>query len=205
LRHLIRVPFFMAALVAIFLGGATELGMAQWLPAYAEKVLGYSKWTGGMSLLWFSVAMAVGRIAVGTVGAKLDAISLMFHLCWISVVLFLVGCFSPIPALALGACIMAGLTGSCLWPSILGITADEFPQGGASMFSMLAAMGNFGGIFMPWVVGITADFSSIRWGLASASVCPLLLAGGLVWMGRNKPSVLRHKLDRSMPVGPGNL
>ena len=188
LRELIRVPAFLVTLAAIFLGGATELGMAQWLPAYAEDALEYSKLTGGMSLLAFSVAMAVGRIAVGMMGPRLNAVRLMFHLCWMSVVLFLVGSFAPIAPVALAACILAGLTGSCLWPSILGVAADEFPQGGASMFAMLAAMGNFGGVFMPWVVGVTADHSSMHWGLATGAVCPLLLAAILVWMSRRRRS-----------------
>jgi fucose permease len=186
LRELVRVPAFLVTLAAIFLGGATELGMAQWLPDYAQDALHYSKWAGGMALLAFSVAMAVGRIAVGMMGPRLNPVRLMFHLCWISVVLFLVGSFAPIAPVALAACILAGLTGSCLWPSILGVAADEFPQGGASMFAMLAAMGNFGGVFMPWAVGVTADHSSMHWGLSTGAICPLLLAAILVWMSRRR-------------------
>jgi hypothetical protein len=33
---------------------------------------------------------------------------------------------------------------------------------------LLGALGNFGGIFMPWLVGVVADY----WGLASATLCP---------------------------------
>ena len=35
--RLVTNPQFLAALGAIFLGGAAELGLAQWLPAYAES------------------------------------------------------------------------------------------------------------------------------------------------------------------------
>jgi len=61
LRHLLRGRWFWGALAAIFLGGATELGMAQWLPAYAETTLGYPQWVGGMALLLFSVAWQPGE------------------------------------------------------------------------------------------------------------------------------------------------
>jgi fucose permease len=186
LRTLCRNRYFQVALLAIFLGGATELGMAQWLPAYAEKTLGYSKWTGGMALLGFSLAMAVGRIAVGMLGPRVNPLTLMIGCCWCSVALFVLGCFLPWPAPALAACILAGLTGSTLWPSMLGVAADRFPRGGASMFSALAALGNFGGIFMPWVVGVTTDYSSMRWGLATATLCPFLMALLLVWMKRHE-------------------
>ena len=55
-RSLIRHPFFVAALALICLGGATEIGMAQWLPAYAERGLGYTKATAGVALAAFSSA-----------------------------------------------------------------------------------------------------------------------------------------------------
>ena len=184
LRELVRIPFFAVALAAIFLGGATELGLAQWLPAYAENTLHYSRWTSGISLLFFSLAMAVGRIAVGLGGPRVAPIPLMLACCWGSVLLFLVGCFAPWPGAALAACMAVGVTGSCLWPSMLAVAADEFPRGGASMFGMLAAMGNLGGVFMPWMIGVAADSIGMRWGLSTATLCPLAMAFLLVWMRR---------------------
>jgi fucose permease len=184
LRHLLRRPYFLLALVAIFLGGATEVGLAQWLPAYAEKSLGYSKWTSGMSLLVFSVAMAIGRIGVGLVGNRVNPLTLLLACCWSSVVLFIVGCFAPWPGVALAACMAVGVTGSCLWPSTLGVAADRFPSGGASMFGMLAAFGNFGCVFMPWVVGLAADWTDMRWGLSTATLCPLIM--GLILLKLRK-------------------
>jgi len=128
LRHLVRKPYFLLSLAVIFLGGATEVGLAQWLPAYAEKSLGYSKWVSGMSLLVFSVAMAIGRISVGLVGNRVNPFTLLLACCWSSVVLFIVGCFAPWPDVALMACMAVGVTGSCLWPSTLGVAADRFPS-----------------------------------------------------------------------------
>jgi fucose permease len=105
LRDLCRNPSFVAVNVAIFLGGALELGLAPWLPAYAEMSLGFSKWTGNISLLAFSAAMALGRIFVGLIGRRVDTIRLMLGCCWTSVVLFLLACFAPWPAVALAASI----------------------------------------------------------------------------------------------------
>ena len=182
LRHLMRKPYFLVSLAAIFLGGATEAGLAQWLPAYAEDSLGYTKWASGMSLLFFSLAMAVGRIAVGMAGHRVNPFTVLLGCCWGSAGLFVVGCFAPWPAVALAGCMAVGVTGSCLWPSTLGVAADQFPRGGVSMFAMLAAVGNFGGVFMPWMVGVAADWTSMRWGLSTAMLCPLIMAFLLQWM-----------------------
>ena len=56
------------------------------------------------------------------------------------------------------------------------------------MFGLLAAFGNLGGILMPWLVGVTADRSSLRLGLATSTACPLLMAFMLLWMQR-RPDV----------------
>lgn len=174
-RALLRRRRFWVALFAIFFGGATELGMAQWLPAYAELSLGYKAWVGGTALLLFSLAMAVGRMAVGAAGARWNPHAVMAWGCALSVVLFLVSSFAPIAGLALTASIAVGLTGSCLWPTMLAVTADHYPDGGASMFGLLAAFGNAGGIFMPWLVGWVADRSNLHWGLALSAVAPALM------------------------------
>jgi fucose permease len=175
LRDLIRKRFFLIALGAIFMGGAMEIGLTQWLPAYAETTLGYSKWISGMSLLFFSLAMALGRIAAGMSGRHLNPYSLILYACAFSAFLMIVGCFAPWPPVALAACIAVGFTGSCLWPSTLGVAANHFPRGGASMFGLLAAFGNLGCMFMPWAVGIAADWSSMRIGLTTAAFCPLIM------------------------------
>jgi len=192
LRDLCRNPSFVAVNVAIFLGGALELGLAQWLPAYAEMSLGFSKWTGNISLLAFSAAIALGRISAGLIGRRFDSIRLMLGCCWTSVVLFLLACFAPWPAVALAASVAVGLAGSCLWPTTLGVAADRFPQGGATMFGLLAAFGNLGGILMPWLVGVTSDWSSLRLGLATSTACPLLMALVLLWMQRQPVADFRE-------------
>lgn len=175
LRSLARDPWFRLAALGIFLGGATELGMSQWLPAYAETSLGFPAWIAGGALLLFSVAMAFGRMAVGFAGGKSDPFRLMAWSCGTTVVLFLFGSFLPAPVFALTACVVAGFTGSCLWPTMLAVSADRYPRGGASMFGALAALGNAGGIFMPWVVGWIADRANLHWGLASSAVAPLVM------------------------------
>ena len=183
-RGLLRDRYFLVALAAIFLGGATEMGMSQWLPAYAELDLGLSRWVGGMALVGFSVAMTLGRWVVGLLNGRVPTFTIMLWSCWSSTVLFLVAAASPWPWIALLASILVGFTGSCLWPSTLAVTADRFPLGGASMFALLAAAGNLGGIGMPWAVGAIADRYTLALGLGAAAACPFAMAFLLRWLRR---------------------
>jgi fucose permease len=175
LVHLLREPWLWGCLLAIFLGGATELGMAQWLPAYAESSLGFPKWIGGAALLSFSLLMAAGRMVVGSIGERVNAFVVLAWCCSSSVILFLLGSFLPTSGWALASCIAVGFTGSALWPTVLAVSADRYPAGGATMFAALAAMGNAGGILMPWIVGWIGDLFSLHWGLAVSALAPLLM------------------------------
>ena len=181
-RCLVRERFFLLALAAIFLGGATEISMAYWLPTYAERELHFAKFHADQAFLGFCLAMGIGRIAIGILGIRLSAIPLMLWCCVLTTGLFLAGSFLPVPMFALVACILAGLTGSALWPSTLAVAADRFPTGGATMFGVLAAMGNFGGIVMPWLSGIIADHSTLALGLAASAACPAMMIVTLLMM-----------------------
>jgi MFS family permease len=178
---LLRDRWFLAALAGILLGGATELGMAQWLPAYAEQSLHYPAWVGGTGLLLFSLTMAGGRMVAGAL-PRLDPFWVMAAGGAASVAFFIGGSFLPWPAVALACCILAGFAGSPLWPTMLGVTANRFPNGGATMFGALAAVGNAGGIVMPWMVGFVADRAGLAIGLALAAIAPALLIPLVLWM-----------------------
>lgn len=186
LKELMRDIWFIGALAAIFLGGATELGMAQWLPFYAEHSLKYPQWVGGAALFAFSVCMAIGRAGIGALSARVNPVTIMAIGCGVSVILFLAGSFLPVYPVALLACVLAGLTGSCLWPTMLAITADKYPNGGATMFGALAAFGNAGGVFMPWVVGKIADFSDLHWGLAVSALAPFFMLPIVLALGSKR-------------------
>jgi fucose permease len=184
MTQLIKEPWLWGCLLAIFLGGATELGMAQWLPAYAETSLGFPKWVGGVALLFFSVLMAAGRMVVGSIGTRVSPFVVLAWCCGSSVLLFILGSFLPISGWALTACIAVGFTGSALWPTVLAVSADRYPAGGATMFAALAAMGNAGGILMPWIVGWIGDLVNLHWGLAVSTLAPLLMLPLVLLLGR---------------------
>ncbi len=182
--QLIKQPYFIACLIAIFLGGATETGLSQWLPTYAEQGLGYSKEVGGFALAGFSVGMALGRMAAALLHERIAPISLMLGCCAVTIGLFFIISFPPSPAVAIAASIAAGFSGSCLWPTMLAITADAYPRGGATMFGVLTAFGNAGCSLIPWLVGIIIEYSEIHIGLLAVALCPAGMIGLLLWMSR---------------------
>jgi fucose permease len=184
IRALLRERFFLLTLAMIFLAGVTEMGIAQWLPAFAELELGMSRWAGGILLLAFSVSMALGRMSVGAISGWIPIRRLMAWSGGTTALLLLTAGTCPSAPVSLAAAVASGLTLSCLWPSTLGVVADRFPMAKASMFGVLSAVGNLGGILMPWAIGIIADSSSIALGIAASAAAPALMLLVLRGMGR---------------------
>jgi fucose permease len=191
LRSLIRRRWFVLATFAIFLGAATELALAQWLAGYAELALEFSRSTSGWALFVFSVFMAVGRMIIGALGNRVDGFNLMLWSSCASVLLFLGGAFLPDPEWALGACVIAGFTVCCFWPTMLAVSANEYPMAGASMYGGLAIVGNIGGILMPWLIGWVGDIGDLHWGLGVAALAPLLMIPTVLALRSGRPGAVR--------------
>lgn len=175
LRRLVRRPRFLLAMAAMVLAGATETGIMQWLPAYAERELGYGKAAGAAMLVAFSLSMAAGRLLASLRLHRVNPHSVMLGSAVLCTLLYMLGGLLTLPRPALAACILVGFACSALWPTNLAIAADWFPQGGASLFAMLAGLGNFGCLVMPWAIGFVAEGAGLRMGLLAGTVAPLAL------------------------------
>ena len=171
---------FLLLVGAIFLAGATELGPSQWLPAYVEQAAGSARSSSALGLLLLGAMMAVGRLgnsylarhaspkALLVAGAALSAAGLV-----LSAV--------PAPAWFTVACLaMLGLGVSGIWPSVLSLAGNRFPQAGATMYSMLQTSGNVGGLVGPLAIGLIAQGAGLRVAMGLLALCPaailLLLA-----------------------------
>jgi fucose permease len=174
LRKLLVSPRFYVAMLMIALVGATEEGMGQWLPAYAENVLGFSKAGGGMALAGFALLMGITRLASPMIIDRIGAYGILIVSGFASGIFFAIGSSASTPVVALSACVLVGISCSVMWPTQLGVTADRFPRGGATMFGLMAASGNLGNMTAPWVEGVIAERWDLRTALLVASVSPFL-------------------------------
>lgn len=176
LRVLLRDPRIYAALLAMALAGAAEEGMTQWLPAYAERGLGYGRAASAFGLTCFAILMGVGRFAGAGLIERHGTHRIVIAATLCTATLYAAGGWLPWPPLALASCIVLGLFCSVLWPTVLGMTADRIPFGGASMFAVLSMGGVTGNIAAPWLVGKIAVSSSLSTAILAGAAFPLALA-----------------------------
>lgn len=157
-RDLLRHRTTWVALLSIALAGASEVSLAQWASAFAERGLGVDKLTADLlGLGSFSVGMAIGRLWFGLRGSAASMLRLMRVGALGAVVTGLVMALGGIAWLSLAATALAGLCVSLLWPGVVSLSSARFPLAGASLFALLAAGGHAGAGLMPWLVGVGAD------------------------------------------------
>ena len=173
-RTLIWKPGFWIAMAAIGLTGATEEGMNQWLPAYAELDLGFSKASASLGLAGFSMLLGIGRLSIAHLPQRWSIHSIIAVASFASGACYL-GASQLTSSPALAACIATGLACSVLWPTVLAATAERFPNGGATMFGILTLVGNAGCLVSPWMIGIGAEATSLRTAIAMAAIAPIAI------------------------------
>lgn len=158
-KSLLFSPFFLIALAAIFFGAGTELVMAQWSSAYMERAVSLPKVAGDLlGMCGFAVTMGIGRTFYGVRGSRLNISHALILCSGFAAVCYLTVAFSPSSGLSILACALCGLGASILWPGTLVACSSRFPTAGAWMFAILAAAGDIGGAFGPWITGVIVDW-----------------------------------------------
>jgi fucose permease len=184
---LVKKPVFILLCLGLLLAGIPEIGINVWLPAYSELELKLPAWQANLGLILFTAAMAAGRLLNGWLSHRVNVRHLMLAGCLVNTVFYLTASLSPSPVFAWVSCIVIGLGVSCLWPGMLSLTSERFPRAGASVYAVLSAVANIGGILTPWGIGLGGDAFGLRPALAMVSVFPVLLIVLLSLLARSAP------------------
>ncbi len=147
-----------ACFFAIFLGGASEVTMAQWSSGYLEQALGIPKvWGDIFGVALFAVMLGIGRSAYAKIGKNIRKV--IFFGGVGATACYLIAAASSSSVVGLLACAFTGFCVSMLWPGSLIVASDRFPTGGVFIYALMAAGGDFGASVGPQLVGIVTDFA----------------------------------------------
>jgi fucose permease len=176
-KKLFKLRDFRLFLVLMICSGAAEQSIAQWSSLFAETGLGVSKTLGDLlGPCLFALMMAISRTFFGAFGAKLNLSRLMTYCAAAMVGAYLLTVFAPHPVLNLVGCGLVGLFVGIFWPGTLSIASGALPQGGTSMFAILALAGDIGCAAGPGIIGyvsgrIAGDFA-LNLGILTSIVFP---------------------------------
>lgn len=171
-RRLVRLGSFLLLLGAIFLAGVTELGPSQWLPAYVEQAAGGTRTASALGLLLLGGMMAIGRLGNSFLARRVSPRRLVVAGAAVCVVSLLLSSLPAGPLFTMACLGVLGLGVAGLWPTVLSIAGNRFPQAGASMYSLLHVSGNMGGLVGPLAIGLVAQNHGLRMGMAALALAP---------------------------------
>jgi fucose permease len=179
-REIVR-PQFLLLVFCMLLTAATELGPNQWIPSILTATAGLP---GILVLVWINGIMTIGRLVAGPVVHRLSPVGLLIGAAFLSGVglLLLSTAASPVSAV-LAATVFA--VGICyFWPTMLGITSERFPAGGALAMGVIGAAGNLSVALILPLIGRIYDNSGPAIALRSLVVFPILLVAlfGAIWL-----------------------
>ncbi len=179
---LLKEKVFWVLALLMLCSGASELAMSQWASALAETGLHVSKTAGDLAgPCFFAILMGSGRVLHAHVAERFSLTGYLGACASLCIVSYLVVTFSPLPAISLAACGVCGLSVAAMWPGTFSISSKVCPQGGTTIFALLALAGDIGCSAGPTTVGFVSSAlrDNLKLGLLSAIIFPALMLVGL--------------------------
>lgn len=141
-RELSR-PLFIVIFLCMWLTAATELGPRQWVSNILNDVMHSTAQAGVLVLVWINDIMYLMRQFGARLAHRFTPVSV-------------IACSAPIAAaglwlfghaqsavLAFAAAALLAIGTAFWWPTMLGITSERFPRGGALALGVMGAAGSF--------------------------------------------------------------
>lgn len=130
-------PLFWILIIAMMMTASIELGPNRWIPAVLEAAGIH----GILVLVWINLLMAIMRYKAGPVVHKLSPTGILVT----SAVVSGIGLYWLSYTETLTMAIMAGtvfaLGVSYFWPTMLGVTSERVPKGGALALALVGGVG----------------------------------------------------------------
>lgn len=139
-------PLFLLLWVCMWMTAAIEMGPAQWFPRVMGELvpqLSPEAGSGVLFLVYTAGLMFVLRMWGSNVTHKAPVVTMIVSSLLSAIGLYWLGILTPgaSAVVALTAATLFGIGQTFLWPTMIGITAEQFPRGGAVLLSLMGGTG----------------------------------------------------------------
>ena len=172
-RAVLRAPVIWLLAVVLCLYVGVELMIGTW--AFSHLRLAFAAGDGaagiGTAVYWGGITL--GRFLIGLLGARLSAHQLIVgNVVGAAAALGLLVAVPTLP-LAVGALALVGLALANIFPAVVAVGGEVYPQAAGTVSGTLIAAGGVGGAVFPWLTGVVAEQAGL--GLALAGGLALLV------------------------------
>ena len=155
-KHKNKNKILVLCTVCIFLGGAAEITMTNWISVFAQNALKIPKLIGDTAgMLSFAILLALSRTFYAKYGKNI--LNALNYGMIGAAVCYIIVAFSTNSVVSLIACAMIGISTSMLWPGTLILMEEKLPGIGVAAYALMASGGDLGASIAPQLVGIVVD------------------------------------------------
>lgn len=194
-------PLFLLWMFCMLLTAATELGPNQWIPNILTKTAGVA---GILVLVWINGLMGIMRGFAGAVVHRLSPIGLLIGSAVFSMIGLFMLSFANTPVTAFVAATIFAVGVCYFWPTMLGVTSERFPKGGALLLGMMGGAGNVSVALVLPLMGGVYDAHGPDMALRVVTICPAILIfifGAIYLRDRAAGGYKAVKLGQEPPEG----
>ena len=137
-REVLR-PMFLLLAFCMVLTASTELAPSQWMESVLRNI---AHTPGILVLVYISGLMFVMRFFAGPIARKVSPIGLLLGCSVLSGIGLFALSYAHDALTAFVAATIFGIGVCCFWPTMLGVTSEQFPRGGALLLGLMGAVGN---------------------------------------------------------------
>lgn len=194
----LKRPLFLVVFVCMWLTAATELGPGQWVSNIFNEVMHSTLQAGVLLLVWINGIMYALRQFGGGFAHRLSPVTLVAVTAPIAALgLWLFG-RADTPVLAFAAAALLAVGTAFWWPTMLGLTSERFPRGGALALAMVGAAGAFStavaGPVMGWINNTYGATNVLPiWAVLPVAIA--LIFGILHWVDRARGGYRIERVD----------
>jgi MFS family permease len=145
-------PMFLLWAFCMLLTASTELAPQGMQSLVLEKTAGMN---GTYVLIYTSLMMFILRHFAGPIAHRFSPVGMLTGSAILSTIGLYTLSFAYDFKTAIAAATIFGLGITYFWPTMLGVTAERFPRGGAFLLGLMGCVGNLAiGVVSPWMGGI---------------------------------------------------
>jgi MFS family permease len=165
-------PMFLLWFALMWLTAATEVAPGQWIPSLITNLTGMQ----GILILIYTAGLAFAlRLFAGGLAHRMSPIALLT----ISAALSAMGLYAlstiHTATQAFLAATVFGVGTAYFWPTMLSVTSERFPRGGAFLLALMGGAGNLAIAFVLPVIGRWYDTEGAAAAFRYTAVLPMVL------------------------------
>jgi len=170
--------------LTLFLYVGSEVGLSSWVVYYLRTSLAFPPFraASGLSILW--MGLMIGRFANTYLSKHFTSRTLVTASgaigCIAAAAFLLVSRTIPVYILLT----MVGLCMSGVFPNVMAEINHRYPESTGTVTATLAIGASCGAILFQWLIGITAEYSSITWALLIPSVLMAGVSGAFIFTSK---------------------